>query len=103
MVNLYVLTMNKHSQKVMRVQRRKKLFAVNFYGGKCIRCGYDKCIGSLTFHHRDKKTKMARPAYIIMRWKWGRIKEELDKCDLVCSNCHRIRTRDRRTGSGRHG
>lgn len=72
----------------MRVQRRKKLFAVNFYGGKCVKCGYDRCIGSLTFHHRDPKTKKARPTYVIMRWKWERAKEELDKCDLVCANCH---------------
>jgi hypothetical protein len=28
------------------------------------------------------------------------IEKELAKCDLVCSNCHRVRTRDRRTGSG---
>jgi hypothetical protein len=80
--------MNKNSQKVMRVQRRKKMFAVQFYGGKCQKCGYDRCIGSLTFHHRDKKSKKANPTYIIMRWKWERVKKELDKCDLICANCH---------------
>ncbi len=81
--------MNKESQKVMRVQRRKKIFAVNFYGGKCITCGYSKCVNALEFHHRDRKTKKERPSYIIMRWKWDRVKEELDKCDLLCSNCHK--------------
>ena len=73
----------------MRAQRRKKMFAINFYGGKCIKCGYDKCIYALEFHHRDKETKKAKPTYIIMRWSWKRVKEELDKCDLLCSNCHK--------------
>jgi hypothetical protein len=85
----YVLPMNKTSLKIMRVQRRKKIFAVNFYGGKCIKCGYDKCINAMEFHHRDPSTKKARPSFIIMRWKWERVKEELDKCDLLCSNCHK--------------
>jgi hypothetical protein len=31
------------------------------------------------------------------------IEKELKKCDLVCSNCHRIRTQKRRTGSGTGG
>lgn len=73
----------------MRAQRRKKMFAINFYGGKCIKCGYDKCIYALEFHHRDKSTKEANPTYIIMRWWWEKVKEELDKCDLLCANCHR--------------
>lgn len=89
MVKLYVLTMNKNSQKVMRAQRRKKIKAIEFYGGKCIKCGYDRCINALEFHHRDKSTKQEKPTYIIMRWSWNRVKEELDKCDLVCSNCHK--------------
>ena len=73
----------------MRVQRRKKIYAIEFYGGKCKTCGYDKCINALEFHHRDKLLKKERPSYIIMRWKWDRVKEELDKCDLLCSNCHK--------------
>ena len=81
--------MNKNSEKVMRAQRRKKLKAIQHYGGKCVLCGYNKCIYALEFHHRDKTTKVERPTYIIMRWKWERVKEELDKCDLVCSNCHK--------------
>lgn len=28
---------------------------------------------------------------------WDKVREEMDKCDLVCANCHRIRTKNRRT------
>ena len=77
------------SERVMRAQRRKKMFAVEQFGGKCQICGYDKCISALDFHHVDKTSKKENPAYVIMRWSWKKAKTELEKCILVCSNCHR--------------
>lgn len=50
-------------------------------------CGYDKCVSALEFHHLGNKEES--PAYIIMRWSWERVKAELEKCILVCANCHR--------------
>jgi hypothetical protein len=76
-------------EMVVRCQRRKKLFAVEQFGGKCQICGYNKCIDALEFHHIDEKTKEESPSYIIMRWSWKRVKLELDKCVLLCANCHR--------------
>lgn len=69
------------------VEKKKK--AVVFYGGECIRCGYSKYYGALEFHHRDPKNKVLNPVKIINRTNWEKAKIELDKCDLVCSNCHR--------------
>jgi len=80
--------MNTQSNTIMRVQKRKKLQAVNAFGGKCCICGYNKCIEVLGFHHVDKTTKEEEPSYIIMRWSFNRVKKELDKCILVCANCH---------------
>lgn len=34
-----------------------KIKAINYLGGKCQICGYDKCIASLDFHHKDPKLK----------------------------------------------
>lgn len=78
------------SQSVMKSQRKKKLFAVEQFGGKCQLCGYDKCLNALLFHHLDPslKNKKITPSYIIMRWSWKRAFEELKKCILVCANCH---------------
>ena len=76
-----------NSQTVMRAQRRKKETVVDRFGGKCSICGYSKCINALEFHHVEEKHH--DPSYIIMRWSWERAKEELEKCILVCSNCHR--------------
>lgn len=81
--------MSIYSERVIKTQRKKRVYAIQFYGGKCVRCGYDKCIDALEFHHKDRTSKKAKPTYVIRRWRWTRVKEELDKCDLVCSNCHK--------------
>lgn len=67
--------------------RRNKKLAVEYKGGKCIRCGYNKCQAALDFHHRDSSEK--NPKWASMRTvSIKRLKKELDKCDLVCRNCH---------------
>lgn len=71
------------------VQRRQSLkqMAVDHLGGKCQRCGYDKYIGALEFHHKDPTKKDMTVAG--SGKKWETIKEEVDKCMLLCANCHR--------------
>ena len=68
--------------------RQRKLDAVKYKGGKCERCGYDKYPDVLEFHHRDPEQKEA--SWNKMRL-WGQTKllTELDKCDILCANCHR--------------
>lgn len=73
----------------MRAQKKKKLIAVEAFGGECCICGYNKCTEALDFHHLDKSEKEESPSYIIMRWSFEKAKKELDKCILVCANCHR--------------
>ena len=71
-------------------KRRKTLKqkAVEYMGGKCIICSYNKCLRALTFHHLDPTKKDFNIASKGYTRSWNRIKEELDKCILVCSNCH---------------
>jgi DNA-directed RNA polymerase subunit RPC12/RpoP len=56
-------------------------------GIKCERCGYDKGFWGLAFHHRDSSQK----EFGLDRNR-GKNKEvlykELDKCDVLCHNCH---------------
>lgn len=67
---------------------QRKFDAIKYKGGKCQRCGYDKFYGALEFHHRDPSTKLYDWSKLKLRT-WECIKIELDKCDLLCSNCHR--------------
>lgn len=78
----------KKSAQVNECQRRKKKIAVAYLGGKCSICGYDRCLAALDFHHVDPETKEFSPTKIIGRWSFERVKAELDKCILVCKNCH---------------
>ena len=78
--------------RVDAVQRRRekiKELAVEYKGGKCEKCGYDKCIDALEFHHLEPSEKdfsLSEKGYTRSREK---VKKELDKCILVCANCHR--------------
>ena len=58
-------------------------------GGKCIKCGYDRCLSALDFHHKDPQEK----EYVWTKLRLlsdSRIQEELSKCKLLCANCHRL-------------
>jgi len=57
------------------------------YGGKCVRCGYDKCMAALEFHHLDptiKDTIISSDSITLEK-----AIEESKKCILICSNCHK--------------
>ena len=71
-------------------QRKFKIMCVEYKGGKCSLCGYDKCMGALDFHHIDpsKKDFAISEQRRTSQQKFSVVKNELDKCILVCSNCH---------------
>jgi len=77
-----------HSKKTNERQSRNRLFAVKYKNGKCIRCGYSKCIHALDFHHRDPSEKDAEWG-TMRNWSKERLIKEIDKCDLLCCRCHR--------------
>lgn len=56
-------------------------------GGKCIRCGYNKCLKALEFHHIDPTKK----DFTISNDHFRLIDavKESKKCVLICSNCHK--------------
>ena len=63
--------------------------AVDYKGAECLVCGYNKCLEALEFHHlssSDKDFGISSKGYTRS---WAKIQEELDKCLLLCANCHR--------------
>jgi hypothetical protein len=76
-----------NSVSVSQYRRNIKKKAVEYKGGKCIHCGYDKCVAALQFHHTDPDKKDFHISSSVAR-SWEKVKTEIDKCDLVCSNCH---------------
>lgn len=63
--------------------------AIELKGGKCQVCGYKRCVWALDFHHYDDSTKKFNLSMEGMSKSWKLIAEEVSKCVLVCSNCHR--------------
>lgn len=72
-------------------KRRKKVkrMAVDYMGGKCHICGYDRSINALEFHHIYPNEKDFGIAYKGYTLSWMKVKIELDKCVMLCANCHR--------------
>lgn len=59
----------------------------------CMMCGYDHSPLALDFHHRIEEEKYEPLSQLCNKQRaWKLIYEEIDKCAVVCSNCHRILT-----------
>lgn len=76
------------NQKTLEWQRELKQQCVDYLGGKCVVCGYDKHASAFDFHHKDPSQKEFQLSHRGSR-KLQSLKKELDKCVLLCSNCHR--------------
>ena len=72
-----------------RRRSRRKLELVAARGGRCEDCGYSRCPAALEFHHRDASTK----EFGVGNFDGSphRLLAEIQKCDLLCANCHRVR------------
>lgn len=75
------------NQFQMERWKQRKIDAVAYKGGKCIQCGYCTNYASLEFHHRNPEEKDYDWNKLRLR-SWVSIVQELDKCDLLCRNCH---------------
>lgn len=68
-------------------RRNIKQRLIEYKGGKCQICGYNRCQEALDFHHINQSEK----DYTISGGtkSFETLKKEVDKCILVCANCHR--------------
>jgi len=69
------------------VKMAKKIKAVNYKGGKCEICG-EKDFFKLCFHHKNPEEKEYRISKLIKDACWPSVVKEIDKCQLLCNNCH---------------
>ena len=83
-----------HSKRKSETDKKRrdkiKLYVNNYKLSKgCETCGYKKCVEALLFHHIDNKNKKFD---ISMVAKYGgnieKIKNEINKCKVLCCNCH---------------
>lgn len=75
------------SESVISWRKRVKAKLVEYKGGKCECCGYNNCIEALEFHHIDPSQKDFTISGTSKAFET--LKKEVDKCIMVCSNCHK--------------
>ena len=87
---------NKSYFRSKNIRRRKELidFVNSFKQGPCIDCGVKYPHYVMDFDHRDRKTKLDNINKMINHHSYSKEKilNEIKKCDLVCANCHRMRS-----------
>lgn len=76
-----------HINTVERGRFRKQQY-ISYKGNRCQICGYNKYYGALEFHHLDPTQKEFEISSLRFK-SFDKVKSELDKCILVCSNCHK--------------
>lgn len=67
----------------------KKIKAIKLLGGSCVDCGNDEIV-HLCFHHDSDDLKDGTITKFLNK-RWSLLQKELNKCVLLCNNCHLIR------------
>jgi hypothetical protein len=77
------------SEAVQRKRYKLKHDLIEYKGGKCEICGYDRCVSALEFHHKNPNEKDFGISAKGYTRSLDINKAEVDKCILVCAVCHR--------------
>jgi hypothetical protein len=90
-----------------RSRQKKRLWVIaDKLARGCADCGYRQHVEALEYDHRPGEEKWTltatgrvwRPSAFNISWSLERIQTEVAKCDVVCANCHRVRSAERRAG-----
>ena len=87
-----ILCANCHIKKQYNLEKeknKKTSEAKRILGNKCIKCGEQNSL-CLEFHHHNKLEKIDNISNMINTNGWQTILKELEKCELLCRNCHRV-------------
>ena len=78
-----------HRNRMRKKRREFKLDYIAYLGGICLRCGYKEHPAAMDFHHIDPSQKEFHLGKYQNKLN-DKVRKELDKCVLLCANCHRI-------------
>ena len=87
----------KRNKNLSTRNKQRKREAVETFGNRCYDCGNTFPDCCFDFHHLDSDSKDMNPS-AVLRLSKERIETELEKCVLLCANCHRIRHYDNTIG-----
>jgi hypothetical protein len=78
-------------ERKKRMRDETKAFVNSLKDQPCADCNQNWPAYVMDFHHRDKQEKIFKISKAIVSMSRERLIEEIEKCDLLCANCHRIR------------
>lgn len=84
-----------HKDKIYRrtVSNRNKIQQIKMDKG-CVDCGYNVHFAALDFDHvQGSKAKVVSD---MVGYRWDKVMLEIEKCEVRCANCHRIKTHNER-------
>lgn len=72
-------------------KRNREFVAEYLSTHPCVDCGEADLV-VLEFDHRDPKTKLREVGRLVHTTTLAAVRFEIEKCDVRCGNCHRIKT-----------
>ena len=78
----------KKEKRKLYIQQRREWFNEYKKTLKCIKCG-ENHVACLEFHHRDPGEKDFEIASLVSTANKEKLLKEMEKCDVLCANCHR--------------
>lgn len=84
---------DRQSFRESKNRHKEKLDQIKLNSG-CVDCGYNKHVEALDFDHIENNKSFSIATAKSNRWEV--LEAEIAKCEVVCSNCHRVRTANRR-------
>lgn len=82
----------KEANKARSIEKNKQALWEYLFINPCVDCG-NSDPRVLEFDHKDEFTKSHNVSEMF-QYSWSRIMDEINKCDVRCANCHRIRTQE---------
>ena len=76
-----------HNKYTLDKGRFNRLKAIQYLGGQCVCCGYNKHSCALDIHHLNPGNK-SKSFSTFRGWSWEKIEAEIQDCILLCKNCH---------------
>jgi len=89
---------HQEGKRLRGIANKAKVDKIKLESG-CVDCGYNAHSEAMDLDHLPGFEKH-KAVSSMMTKSWSRIEEEIAKCDVVCSNCHRVRTANRRNDKG---
>ena len=90
-----ILHLGRYNPRLRRRRAERRRLLIQMAGGKCVDCGYSEHIAPLEFDHRPGEPKAGATSDLLYKAAFDKAISEIAYCDLVCSNCHQIRTWNR--------